>query len=105
MANNLVRALTAWVSSQNGFPGTFQKVFRAWGTAKVVSGQTTITVTDADVLASDIVLCTIINSPTNASTFTKVVPAAGSFVITVSADPGANGALVGYLRMRASLNQ
>ena len=66
------------------------------GVVQVDSGATTVTVTAAAVTANSIITGAIRNATTNACYLRSIVPGAGSFVITLSADPGASHAQIAF---------
>lgn len=87
--------------SHNGLAGYLHAIFRAFGTATVASGQTSVDVTDADVATGDVIIASAMTKGTNASYVQGVTISAGTkFTITVSADPGSGGVVVSYIRLR-----
>ena len=70
---------------------------RPAGIVQVPSASTTVTVTNSLVTTSSTIFCSIRNATTNAVSVLRAVPGAGSFVITLSGDPGASHASVGFL--------
>ena len=96
----------AWLKgreSKNGIAGKLAYEFARRGTATVVSGQTSIVVTDADILSTDIIETFPITKGTNAAYVVGYTISAGtSFTITVSADPGAGGFVIGYQIRKAA---
>jgi hypothetical protein len=82
---------------KNGLAGKLAHEFPRRGTATVVNGQTAIVVTDAAILATDIIETFPITKGTNAAYVVGYTISAGtSFTITVSADPGSGGFVIGY---------
>jgi hypothetical protein len=90
--------------SAQGLAGFLQAFFgqtvsvpRKVGTATVISGQTTVTVVDAKILAGDLVFLQQKTAGANACTVTGIViTAATNFVITVNTDPGTGGVVFNY---------
>jgi hypothetical protein len=66
------------------------------GVVQIDSGATTVTVTAAAVTANSIIVGSIRNATSNACYLRSIVPGAGSFVVTVSADPGASHAQIAF---------
>jgi hypothetical protein len=79
--------LTVYSDTQTGASPT---VSRPAGKVRVQSGGATLTVTNTLVTTSSLVLVTPQSAPTNAVYVKSVIPGAGSFVITLSDDPGAS---------------
>lgn len=74
------------------------------GYATVENGATTVVVTDTMAQAGDFILASVYTKGTNACYVVGVTISAGaSFTITVSADPGAGGAVIAFVRLPASL--
>ena len=86
--------------SKNGLAGYLAGHLRGWGTATVLSGQTTIAVADTDIAASDLILVTRGASTNPVYIIGVTISAATSFTITVSGDPGSAGAVCNYLIIR-----
>lgn len=68
--------------------GATPTVSRPCGVVRVQSGNTTVTVTNTLCATTSLVFAQIRNTTTNAVSVLRVVPDAGSFVITLSGDPG-----------------
>lgn len=66
------------------------------GVVQVDSGQTAVTVTATAVTANSLIFAQIRNATSNAVSVLRVVPGSGSFVITLSGDPGASHAQVAF---------
>lgn len=79
--------LTVYADTQTGASPT---VSRPAGKVRVQSGGATVTVTNTLVTTSSLILVTPQSAPTNAVYVKSVVPGSGSFVITLSGDPGAS---------------
>ena len=93
--------LIARQNSPRGLAGTLARLFQAFGTATVVSGQTSIAVADTDIAASDLVICSVLTKGTNACYVVGVtIVAATSFTIAVNTDPGSGGAVIAYMVVR-----
>lgn len=85
----------------NGIHGYLGAHFRGWGTATVISGQTTIAVADTDIAATDIIIASVATKGTNACYVAGyTIVAATSFTFTVSTDPGSGGAVIAYYIIR-----
>ena len=107
------RFLTAGRNSQNGLAGFLQRLFGGQGisgtgiigTATVVNGQTSVTVTDTGVQATDLFFVTILAKGTNAVSYVGVsnIVANTSYDLNVSADPGAAGVTLAVIRLPAQL--
>ena len=67
------------------------------GIVRVQSGGATLTVTCSFVSATSLIYATIRNSTSNSVTLKSVVPGSGSFVVTLTGDPGASHADIAYL--------
>lgn len=72
--------------------GATPTVSRNSGIARVQSGNTSVTVTNTLCTVDSKVFAQIRNDTTNAVSIYRVVPGAGSFVVTLSGDPGASHA-------------
>lgn len=72
-------------------------VSRNSGVVRVPSGSTSVTVTNTLCTADSLIHATIRNTLTNNVSVRSVVPGAGSFVITLSGDPGASHADVAFV--------
>ena len=66
------------------------------GVVQVDSGQTAVTVTATAVTANSLIFAQIRNATSNAVSVLRVVPGSGSFVITLSGDPGASHAQIAF---------
>lgn len=66
------------------------------GVVRVASGATSVTVTNTLVTANSLVFAAIRNTLTNNVAIRSVVPGSGSFVITLSGDPGASHADIAF---------
>lgn len=77
--------LTVYADTQTGASPT---VSRPAGKVRVQSGQTTVTVTNTLVTTSSLIHVTPQSAPTNAVYVKSVVAGSGSFVVTLSGDPG-----------------
>jgi hypothetical protein len=75
---------------------------RKVGQATVLSGSTSIDVTDAGVAAGDIVVATVATQGATAGTFVTavVITAATKFNIAVNQNPGTGGAVINYAVIR-----
>lgn len=69
----------------------------ATGIVRVQSGNTAVTVTNTLVSATSHVFAQIRNATSNAVSVLRVVPGSGSFVVTLSGDPGASHADISFL--------
>lgn len=83
-----------YADSQTGGSPT---VSRPAGIVRVASGATTVTVTNTMVASTSYIFAQIRNTTTNAVYIAHVVPGSGSFVITLSGDPGASHADISFL--------
>lgn len=70
------------------------------GVVRVANGATTVTVTNTLCTESSLIHATIRNTLTNNVTIRSVVPGAGSFVITLSGDPGASHADLAFFMLQ-----
>jgi hypothetical protein len=90
---------------RDGLPADVNASIIAIGTATVASGSTSITVTNADWVASDTVMCTVKKAGATACYVKSAVITVGSNVgtltITTSADPSTGGADIFYSIIRA----
>lgn len=77
--------------------GAGPTVSRPAGVVRVASGATDVTVTNTLVTATSLIFCEIRNTTTNSTSVQSVVPGSGSFVITLTADPGASHADIAFL--------
>lgn len=84
-------------STQTGASPT---VSRNSGVVRVQSGATSVTVTNTLCTTSSLVFTQIRNTLTNNVTIRSVVPGAGSFVITLSGDPGASHADIAFFMVQ-----
>lgn len=75
-------------------------VSRNCGVVRVPSGATSVTVTNTLCTANSLIFAQIRNTLTNNVTLRSVVPGAGSFVITLSGDPGANHADIAFFMLQ-----
>lgn len=75
-------------------------VSRNCGVVRVQSGNTAVTVTNTLCTESSLIHATIRNTLTNNVTVRSVVPGAGSFVITLSGDPGASHADLAFFMLQ-----
>lgn len=71
-------------------------VSRNSGVVRVPSGATSVTVTNTLCATTSLIFAQIRNTLTNNVTIRSVVPGAGSFVITLSGDPGAGHADIAF---------
>ena len=96
----------AWLKGRegkNGLAGKLASEFARRGTGTVVSGQTSLVVTDADIAATDVIETYPITKGTNACYIVGYTISAGtSFTVTVSADPGSGGFVFGYQIRKAA---
>lgn len=96
----------AWLKGRegkNGLAGFLARQFVKRGTATVVSGQTSIVVSDSTIAADDEIMATVMTKGTNACYVVGTSISAGtSFTISVSADPGTGGAVIAYQIRKAS---
>lgn len=94
------RFLTAGRNSQNGLAGYLQKLFSSIGTATVLSGATSVTVTDALAKTGDLIIASVLTKGANAAYVvgTSIVNNT-SFTINVNTDPGAGGAVIAFIRI------
>ncbi len=100
MANLRPRFLTAGRNSQNGLAGYLQKLFSSIGVATVLSGQTSIVVTDALAKTGDLIIASVLTKGANACYVVDTSISDGvSFTITVNTDPGAGGAVIAFFRL------
>lgn len=100
MAAILPKFMTGQNSSR-GLAGYLQRMFVAFGNATVASGGTTIAVAIAQIKATDIVYVVLKTKGTNACVVVSTTIVAGTgFTIAVDTDPGAGGAIFGYLVLR-----
>ena len=83
----------AYADTQTGGSPT---VSRPAGVVRVPSGATTVTVTNTLVAATSLIFAEIRNATSNTVSVANVVPGSGSFVINLSADPGASHADVAF---------
>lgn len=102
-----LRFLSGWSNAVGlakaiqGYFGDVRGKIRLCGQATVLSGQTTVTVVDANILATDLVFVTLATKGANTCVVnTVVITAATNFVITVSTDPGAGGCVFNYQVVR-----
>lgn len=87
--------------SQRGLAGYLSFLFQKYGTSTVLSGQTSIVVTDATIAAGDIIIASVLTKGTNACHVVGVTISAGvSFTVSVNTDPGAGGAVLAYIIIR-----
>lgn len=77
--------------------GASPTVSRPAGVVRVQSGNTAVTVTNTLVASTSLVFVSIRNTTTNAVSVAHVVPGSGSFVVTLSGDPGASHADIAFL--------
>lgn len=93
--------------SQNGGWGYLQRLLGSLGNmgkATVISGATTVVVTDANAAAGDLIYASVYTKGSNAAYVVGVTISAGvSFTISVNTDPGAGGAVIAFVRLPASL--
>jgi hypothetical protein len=75
-------------------------VSRNSGVVRIPSGATTVTVTNTLCAADSLIFAAIRNTLTNNVTVRSVVPGAGSFVITLSGDPGASNADIAFFMLQ-----
>lgn len=94
-----------WKYLQKLFGGQGVKGSGIVGTATVASGQTSVTITDAAVQATDLFFVTILAKGANAASYIGVtsIVANTSYVLNVSADPGAGGVTLAVIRLPAQL--
>ena len=107
------RFLNAGRSAQNGLPGFLQRLVGGFGiksagnmgTINIASGQTSVTVLDAGVTATDFFIVTVQNKGANASAFAGVssIVAGTSYVLNVTADPGTGGVTLSVIRIPSNL--
>jgi len=83
--------------SQTGVSPT---VSRNSGVVRVPSGATSVTVTNTLCTVNSLIFAQIRNTLTNNVTVRSVVPGAGSFVITLSGDPGASNADIAFFMLQ-----
>ena len=76
--------------------GATPTVSRPAGVVRVPNGATTVTVTNTLVSATSLIFAQIRNATSNAVSVLRVVPGSGSFVITLSGDPGASHAQIAF---------
>ena len=95
---------TKFITGQNsaeGLPGYLDYLWQKYGLATVISGQTSIDITDATIAAGDIVIASVMTKGTNAAYVVGVTITAGvKFNIAVNTDPGAGGAVISYIVIR-----
>lgn len=90
--------------SFKGLAGYLQHMEVGFGTATVVSGQTSIAVAVSQIKADDFVFVTLKTKGTNACVIVSTTIVAGTgFTITVDTDPGTGGAVFNYLIRRSPL--
>lgn len=65
------------------------------GVTVVANGATTVTVTCAACTTATLITAVVLNTTTNTTTIRSVEPGAGSFVVRLTADPGASTAIIG----------
>lgn len=100
MANLRPRFLLAGRDSQNGLAGYLQKLFSSIGTATVLSGQTSIVVTDALAKTGDLIIASVLTKGTNVCHVSDTSISNGvSFTISVNTDPGTGGAVIAFFRI------
>lgn len=96
--------LTKFLTGANSIGGLAEYLTYFWpkyGTATVPSGSTSIDVTDARVLAGDLILASVITKGANACHVVGTTVTAGTkFNIAVNTDPGAGGVVIGYIVLR-----
>lgn len=80
--------------------GVSPTVSRNSGVVRVPSGSTSVTVTNTLCATTSLVFAQIRNTLTNNVTIRSVVPGAGSFVITLSGDPGASHADIAFFMLQ-----
>lgn len=113
LTKTIPRFLYSGRSSQNGLAGLMQRLIGGQGikgsgiigTAVIANGQTTVTVTDAAVQTTDIFIGCVMTKGSNVSAFSGVstIVANTSYVVNVTADPGAAGCTVLIIRLPAQL--
>ncbi len=94
--------------SQNGGWGYLQKLLGSLGNmglATVISGATTVVVTDVNAKAGDLIFASVYTKGTNACYVVdaSTISAGVSFTITVNTDPGTGGAVIAFVRLPAKL--
>ena len=75
-------------------------VSRNAGVVRVPSGSTSVTVTNTLCATTSLIFAQIRNTLTNNVTIRSVVPGSGSFVITLSGDPGAGHADIAFFMLQ-----
>jgi hypothetical protein len=99
--NIALRFITAGQNTERGLPGYLQKMLRSFGQATVLSGQTSIDVTDTDIKSTDLVIASVLTKGTNAAYVVGVTITAGTkFNVAVNTDPGVGGAKIAYVVLR-----
>lgn len=95
---------TKFITGQNtaeGLPGYLDYLLPKYGLATVLSGQTSITITDTTIAATDYVIASVLTKGANVAYVVGVTIVAGtSFAIAVNTDPGAGGAVIAYIVIR-----
>ncbi len=87
--------------TKNGLAGYLDAHIKGWGTATVASGATSVTVTDSDIKTGDLVIASVQTKGANACYVVGItIVNATSFAIAVNTDPGAGGAVIGYIIIR-----
>jgi len=92
---------TAGIIADSGSDtGATPTVSRSSGIVRVQSGNTEVTVTNALCTVNSKVFPMIRNVTTNAVSVLRAVPGAGSFVVTLSGDPGASHADIAFFMIQ-----
>lgn len=80
--------------------GATPTVSRNSGVVRVQSGNTTVTVTNTLCTVNSLIFTEIRNTTSNAVNVLRVVPGAGSFVITLSGNPGVSHADIAFFMVQ-----
>lgn len=89
------------LSSEKGLAANLDYFIHAYGTATVLSGQTSIDVTDALIKAGDFIIASPLTKGTNAAYVVGTTITAGTkFNIAVNTDPGAGGIVIAFIVLR-----